>query len=84
MTISDVKSRVLPELDDEFAKSIGDGYEDLDDLKSQISESLQSEADIEITRTYRDSLIEALVETATLEIPPLLLKHESEHMIQAW
>ena len=82
MTISDVKSRILPELDDEFAKSIGDGYEDLDDLKSQISESLQSEADIEITRTYRDSLIEALVETATLEIPPLLLKHESEHMIQ--
>ena len=44
MTISDVKSRILPELDDEFAKSIGDGYEDLDDLKSQISESLQSEA----------------------------------------
>ena len=82
VTISDVKSRILPELDDEFAKSIGDGYEDLDDLKSQISESLQSEADIEITRTYRDSLIEALVETATLEIPPLLLKHESEHMIQ--
>ena len=82
VTISDVKSRVLPELDDEFAKSIGDGYEDLDDLKSQISESLQSEADIEITRTYRDSLIEALVETATLEIPPLLLKNEAEHMIQ--
>tara|TARA_A100001037_G_scaffold284948_1_gene291810 strand:+ start:8318 stop:9682 length:1365 start_codon:yes stop_codon:yes gene_type:complete len=80
--ISDVKSRVLPELDDEFAQSIGEGYEDLEDLKSQITESMQSEAETESTRTYRDSLIEALVETATLEIPPLLLKNESDHMIQ--
>ena len=43
---------------------------------------MQSEAETESTRTYRDSLIEALVETATLEIPPLLLKNESDHMIQ--
>ena len=43
---------------------------------------MHNEAETEVTRTYRDSLIEALVETATLEIPPLLLKHESEHMVQ--
>jgi len=82
VTIKDIKTRVLPEIDDEFAKSIGEGYETLGDLKEEVQKSIQTEAEEEITRTHRESIIEALMETATVEMSALLLQHEAEHMVE--
>ena len=82
VTIKDIKTRVLPEIDDEFAKSIGEGYETLGDLKEEVQKSIQTEAEEETTRTHRESIIEALMETATVEMSALLLQHEAEHMVE--
>tara|TARA_B100000929_G_scaffold53200_1_gene39084 strand:+ start:402 stop:1778 length:1377 start_codon:yes stop_codon:yes gene_type:complete len=82
VTIKDIKARVLPEIDDEFAKSIGEGYETLGDLKEEVQKSIQTEAEEEITRTHRESIVEALMDTAKVEMSALLLQHEAEHMVE--
>jgi len=82
VTIKDIKTRVLPEIDDEFAKGIGEGYETLADLEAEIEKSVQLEAEEESTRTHREAIVEALMESASVEMPPLLLQHEAEHMVE--
>lgn len=82
VTIKDIKARVLPEIDDEFAKSIGEGHETLGDLKEEVQKSIQTEAEEEITRTHRESIVEALMDTAKVEMSALLLQHEAEHMVE--
>ena len=82
VTIKDIKTRVLPEIDDEFAKGIGEGYETLADLETEIEKSVQLEAEEESTRTHREAIVEALMEAASVEMPALLLQHEAEHMVE--
>jgi len=80
--IKDVKERVLPDLDDEFAQGIGEGYETLEDLKVEIDKSIKEESIAESSRAYRESVIDALMNEATVEIPPLLIEHESSRMVE--
>ncbi len=80
VTISDVKQRLLPELDDEFAKSVGDEYETVDDLKEQIREDIETATVRQNEHEYRELAIEELVVNADMEIAPLLIQHEIEHM----
>ncbi|MBA13464.1 MAG: trigger factor [SAR202 cluster bacterium] len=81
VTVKDIKERILPEVTDEFAQSLGAEYEDLDSLKSEIRKSLKSEAEAEAIRDFRENIISELIDTATIELPPLLVQLESEHMV---
>ena len=82
VNIKDIKERVLPELDDAFAQSIGEGYESLEDLREEVDKSIINEAETEASRAHREHVIQALLESATVELPPLLIEHESTHMVE--
>ncbi|MDC0035789.1 trigger factor [Chloroflexi bacterium] len=82
VTIKDIKTRILPEIDDEFAKGIGEGYENLAELKDEITKGIQTEVEEENSRIYREAIVEALMGSATVELPSLLLQHEAEHMVE--
>ena len=82
VNIKDIKERVLPELDDAFAQSIGEGYESLEDLREEVDKSIINEAEPEASRAHRENVIQALLESATVELPPLLIEHESTHMVE--
>jgi trigger factor len=80
VTITDVKQRLLPELDDEFAQSVMDESETLDDLKERLREDIQDATVRQNEHEYREYAIEELVVNADMEIAPLLIQHEIEHM----
>jgi trigger factor len=82
VTIKDIKHRVLPELDDAFAQSIGEGHKTLGDLKEEIGKSLKEEAESESSRSYRESLILELMEVSSITLPPLLIEHEANRMME--
>ena len=82
VTIKDIKHRVLPELDDDFAQSIGEGHKTLGDLKEEIEKSLKEEAESESSRSYRESLILELMEVSSITLPPLLIEHEASRMME--
>jgi trigger factor len=80
VTVTEVRERVLPELNDEFAQGLPDGFADLDALKSTVMESMASEAEMQTRMEYRDSVIDALLENATFTIPPVVIETEVERI----
>ena len=81
VTVSDVKERVLPEMDEEFAQGIGEGYDSLEALREQIEEELKTEFENAREQELRDSAINSLLEGATATIAPVIIEHEVEHML---
>ena len=81
VTVSDIKERIMPELDEDFAKSIGEGYDSLEALREQIVEELNTEAENAVNEELRESAINSLVEGATATIAPVIIQHEVTYML---
>ena len=82
VAIKDIKHRVLPELDDDFAQSIGEEHKTLEDLREETEKSLREEAESESSRSYRESIIQELIDCSTVTLPPLLIEHETSRMME--
>ena len=80
VSILEIKERLLPELDDEFAGSYGDGFESLEALREKVETDLRAEAEQKADQQHKEAAIEALVEGATVELSPLMVEHEVAHM----
>ena len=80
VSVIEIKERELPEMDDEFAKSYGDGYESLQALREKVEADLRAEADRRAEQEYREAVVDALVEGASVELSPVMVEHEVEHM----
>jgi trigger factor len=78
-TVHEVKERSLPDLDDDFAKGVGEGFDDLGALRESVEQGLKAEAEESEKARYREASLNELVSLATVELPPLLVEHEVEH-----
>jgi trigger factor len=74
-----VKERVLPTLDDAFAKSVGN-FKDLADLKAQLGKNLELEAKAKENDRFESELLTKLADQTTLDIPDVLLQGELDKM----
>ena len=81
VTVSDVKERVLPELDEEFAQGIGEGYDSLEALREQIEEELKSESEMTAEQELRESAVNSLLQGATTTIAPVIIQQEAQRMV---
>ena len=77
--VSEIRAEILPDLDDEFAMSVGD-YEDLADLKVKLRQSLQEEAENTAEQVFEEALWQELLETAEIEYPEVYVDREAEMM----
>ncbi|MBE9581767.1 MAG: trigger factor [Proteobacteria bacterium] len=75
VTLKEIKEEVLPELDDEFAKDLGE-YETLDELKEAIRKDLEQRYKAESKRQLREDIIDKLIEQSDFELPEALVKGE--------
>jgi len=75
--LRELKEEVMPDIDDELARTVGD-YETLEDLKAELRRELQAKAE----KRFADQALTALVERATIEFPPLLLEEEIDDMLE--
>lgn len=80
ITILDVQSRQLPELDDELAKLEGD-YETLDELRTALRERLEEQAEQQARSDFFDAMVEDMLERAEIIYPPAALDAELDDMI---
>lgn len=79
--IQSVKKRTLPELNDEFAKTIGE-FETLEDLRKNIRERLEQTKTAEYNREFVNKVVDRMVEGATLKYAPHMLADEVEHSLE--
>jgi trigger factor len=81
VTVKSLKRRVLPELDDEFAKDLGE-FETLDALRSRVREDLEHEARHTAERDVRAELMKQLAARVPFEIPPSLVERELDRRLE--
>jgi trigger factor len=77
--IVQVKERVLPELNDEFAKSFG--AEDLEKLREGVRQDLENELNFKLSRDVRNQLIQALLSRVTCELPETIVNAETRSVV---
>lgn len=75
-----VRQMTLPELDDEFAKMLGQ-HETLDELKEAVNADLEARSKAEYDDEYFVELIEKIKEKAIIKYPPQVVDHEAEHVL---
>ena len=83
MTIHSIKRKSLPELDDEFAKSVGDDYESLEALREKIRENLLEREKRLADMRHQDEMLAKVTEEASIAISPLIIDHEVEHYVHS-
>ncbi len=76
-----LRRRVLPTLDDEFAKDLGE-FQSLDDLRARIRQDLEQDADRERTRRMRQQLLEQLASRMTGEVPEGMVGREVDRRVE--
>ena len=74
-TVKDIYDRVLPALDDEFAKDQGQ-FQNLDELRAAIRKDLEAHALREADNRARQGLIDLIVERNPVEVPESLVTRE--------
>ena len=80
VTAREVHERTLPEIDDEFAKDLGEQFERLDDLRSRISEQLTQRWEYMSRQRVRSELVDALIKANAFDLPESLVSEYLEGM----
>jgi len=81
--VSEIKEKKLPELNDEFAKSIGEGFETLNALTDNVASNLRVMSEEGARRRHEEKVIDAVVELSRVEFPPILMEQEIDRLIAA-
>jgi trigger factor len=81
--ITAVRIKELPEVDDEWAQSLSDEIESLDQLRQKVGADLEAQAKDEAEGRMRSSLLRKLVDAHEFELPERLVTHQTEHRFQS-
>ncbi|MBL9173935.1 MAG: trigger factor [Verrucomicrobiales bacterium] len=77
--VTSVREKILPELNDEFAKSLG--ASDLEQLRQGVRRDLQNELNFRAKRAVRDQLLRQLLEPLTFDLPESVLATETRNLV---
>ncbi|MFB6467951.1 trigger factor [Cytobacillus sp. Hz8] len=80
--VHEIKTKELPELDDEFAKDVDDEVETLAALKDKIKARLEHDKKHEEEHYVRDTLVEKAAANAEINLPEVMVENEVNRMVQ--
>ena len=81
LTLHEVKQEVLPELDDDFAKSLGEDFEDVAQLRERVEQEVREQSEAQALATYQDEIIDLLVASAEIDYPQVLVEREVDRLL---
>jgi trigger factor len=74
VTVTEIKEKQLPELDDELAQSVG--YDNLADMRKEVAANLKAKAEASNRSELRQKALDALVEISEVNYPPIFEDEE--------
>ena len=81
VTVNEIKTKVIPELDEEFFEDLGmEDVKTKEDLEKKMKEEIKHQKEHEAEHKYVDALLEKAVANAEIELEDELVEHETEHM----
>jgi len=81
--VNAVRIKELPETDDEWAQSLGDDIESIEQLREKLRADLDAQAKNEAEGRVRSNLLRRLVEGHEFELPERLVNHQTEHRFES-
>ena len=81
LQVKEVKRRELPDLDDEFAKDLGD-FAGMDELRSRVEEDLQARKKHEAENKVREALLDKVLLQNAIVLPEVLTESEIRHRME--
>jgi trigger factor len=78
VSLTALKSKILPELDDDLAQDVDEKYKTLEELKADIRERLTKHLDQRLRSLTLDSLLEKIMESSPVELPESMIRMELE------
>jgi trigger factor len=81
VAIKEIRHKVLPELDDEFARDLGE-FESLDQLRERVRSDIEAEAEENGRRQVRNELLSQLAARVTFPVPDALVEREIDRRLE--
>jgi trigger factor len=78
--IKEIKEKILPTLDDEFAKDLGD-YSSLEALKDKLRQDVEREKKLTLERQLKDQIVDQLLQKNPFEIPESLVEEQTKALV---
>jgi trigger factor len=79
--VKEIRRKVLPDLDDEFAKDLGE-FDSLQVLRDRIRHDMQHEAEENSKRQVRNDLLRQLAQRVSFELPSSLVEREIDRRLE--
>ncbi len=80
--IKEVKGKVLPAADDDFAKTASE-FDTMEEFRADLREKLQEAKQREADAEVRDLVLQKLIDRVDVELPEALVDDETEHRVQS-
>ncbi len=81
--VTAVRVKELPEVDDEWARSLGEDFDSVSTLKAKIRENMERQAGQEADQRLRNALMQKLVEGHQFEVPQSLVDHQTSYRLES-
>lgn len=78
VTLTQLKARTLPDLDDELAQDVSEKYKTLDDLKADIKKNMDTAVENKLKEIKSQALLEKMVEANPFDLPESMIGAELE------
>jgi len=82
LRVEEVKARILPKLNDEFAQTVNEEFTTLERLRSEIRNMLESQSKEKYEADYVEQAVTQLTEGATIKYPPQMIEHEIDQQVE--
>ncbi|MGH7374556.1 MAG: trigger factor, partial [Candidatus Rokuibacteriota bacterium] len=82
VSVKEVKEKVLPALDDGFAKSVGGDFETLEALRAEVRKGLETRREAENRRALEATVLDAVLAGHTFEVPEALVLRQVGHQVE--
>ncbi|MGV2875017.1 trigger factor [Macrococcus capreoli] len=80
--INEIKSKEVPELDDEMAKELDESVDSVDAYKAKYKADLEEQKKLQAENDTKESLVMQAVENAKVDIPEAMINTELDRMMQ--
>ncbi len=81
VTVQDIRHKILPPLDDEFARDYGE-CDSLEELREKLRAELQSEIETFQNGPLKDQIMERLIEAHSFEVAPSMVDRELSYLMR--
>ena len=81
-SVTAVRQRELPEIDDEWVKSLSEEFDSVETFKSKVREDLETRATAESDHNLRDEVIRRLLDAHQFEVPQSLIDQQTQTRLE--